>query len=831
MNCICDDFKFPPELQILPGLTNLPRQIGTFAEFRRALLRAASIRTTALLENHPLWSLRYLTERDREGLKRSLEAFGAWRGRHPEDFGMMLIEMWAYVCDLTSFYDSVFAHESYLRTSRRRDSIRKLVDPLGYIPRPAVAALADLAVFAEGRRVVSLPVGTAFSSGEFDGNPPQTFELGLQATIHPLFNEWTFLPLRRSTFGPTGVNRNKFLCELGSVSVKEGDLLLVKVGSSSYLRNVTSVATEEGSDHQSYSAVTLSSAVWVPGATPVSAVSLLKPTAKASLWTQTPFSYGPVLSGSGPATFVSGSQFLLQSITPAIKKNQNVIVEKGSTQTLCSVTGVENFVVVITAASSTPITNGATPPVVIARVPVPAVTALTTKLKVVPSVAGASSPFIIASATDESTEFSIHHSFISAAKVTIEALTELDRTDSLDVKHPVDAARDALPPGNFQLEDFNGVGLERTGSLNFTNGHFTVQGDPWPSTLATPIKLFGNIISTSRGETVKPETLGVGDSAIANQSFTLKKSPLTYLPSPSPDTPSGLTSTLKVYVDGLQWTEVPSFYGHRSDDEIYIVRQNDKNESTVTFGDGVLGRRLSTGTSVVAYYRFGGGGAMPPAGSINQIAKPVKGLKSVRSPVPPYGGADEEAASSLQKYAPRSALLLGRAVSLPDLEAAAASYAGVRAVAAEWRWSSTLQVPAAHIYYLADGDLTALILNKLRTLTQPDTPIQVERAAATNARLSIQVAWDPKRFETDVLTAVRTALTNVETGLLAPENLGIGKTLYRSQLFEAVLDVTGVTSVTGLSYWYSPFSNFGIKAPAGHYFDFTNRLYLNGRNA
>ena len=82
-----------------------------------------------------------------------------------------------------------------------------------------------------------------------------------------------------------------------------------------------------------------------------------------------------------------------------------------------------------------------------------------------------------------------------------------------------------------------------------------------------------------------------------------------------------------------------------------------------------------------------------------------------------------------------------------------------------------------------------------------------------------------------MLAAVRTALTTVESGLLAPEILGIGKTLFRSQLFNAVLNVIGVTAVTGLSYWYSPFSNFGIKAPAGHYFDFTNRVYLNGRNA
>src|SRR5512138_2052331 len=125
MNCICDEFTFPPDLKISPGLTDLPRQIGTFAEFRRALLRASSIRTTALIENHPLWSLRYLTERDRNGLKKSLEAFGRWRGRHPKDFGMMLIEMWAYVCDLTSFYDNVLADESYIRTAVLRESVRR----------------------------------------------------------------------------------------------------------------------------------------------------------------------------------------------------------------------------------------------------------------------------------------------------------------------------------------------------------------------------------------------------------------------------------------------------------------------------------------------------------------------------------------------------------------------------------------------------------------------------------------------------------------------------------------------------------------------------------
>lgn len=825
MNCICDDFKFPSELKIVPGLTHLPRQVGTFAEFRRALLRAASIRTTALIEEHPLWSLRYLTERDREGLKRSLKAFGEWRGRHPQDFGMMLIEMWAYVCDITSFYDSAFAHESYLRTSTRRDSIRRLVDPLGYIPRPAVAALADLSVYADGRKAVSLSVGTAFSSGAFNGNPPQIFELDKESTIHALLNEWTFLPLRRSTFGPYGQFYKTFLCELGSVSVKADDLVMVKVGSSRWATKVKEVKAHEGADHLSYTEVTVASWIWVPGNTDVSSVRILKPTSKTSLWTQTSPAFGPSWPGEW-ATEPDGTWFNLESVSQTIKVNQDAIVQRNDNFYAGNIFSSQIVGILIQPASTVEIKDNSN--VVIAKVPVPAVTGRTTQIRFAPHITSIAAP---ATSTSQATEFTIHHAMVSAGKVTIESLTEISRTDSFNVKLPAELPRDASAPGRFQLEDINGVGLTRPGALNFSTGQFSVQGDPWtPETLATPVKLHGNIVSTSRGETVKSEILGVGDSSIANQSFTLKKSPLTYLPSPSEKTPSGLASTLTVYVDGLQWTEVPNFYGHRSDEEIYIVRQNDKNESSVTFGDGVLGRRLSTGVTVVAYYRFGAGGAMPPAGSITQIAKPVKGLKSVRSPVASYGGADEEAAASLQKFAPRSALLLGRVVSLPDLEAAAASYAGVRAVSAEWRWSSTLQVPAAHIYYLADGDLTQLILNKLRSLTQPDIPIQVERALPHNALISIQVAWDPKRFETDVLNVLRTELTNVDTGVLPPEVLGIGKTLFRSKVFEAALNVTGVNSVTGLSYWYSPFSNFGIKAPAGHYFDFTNRLFLNGRN-
>ena len=813
MNCICDDFRFPPETIIYAGLTEMPRQIGTFAEFRRALLRAISIRTTASLETHPLWSLRFLIERDRNGLRETLAAIGNWRGRHPEDFGMMLLEMWAYVCDLTSFYDDVLAHESYVRTARRRESLRKLVAPLGYIPRPAVAALAELAAFADGRKVVNLPVGTAFRSGAFDGNPPQVFELDTATTIHPLLNEWTFLPVRPTTFGSASTNRSTFLCEVGTVSAVEGDVVLVRILSSIYATTVLSVAVHEGADHLTYTAVTLAATLTVPANTPVTEVEIKKPAGRSSVWSQTSGSFG---DASGTRSFL-----WMDSLSPFFRTGDKVIVQGPSLLAAASVTDVDIHSVQLQAASTSEIRDGGTAPgVLIARVPIPAINAKTTKIEIDPKLSFGSA---------QAVELSVHHSFVSAGTVTVESLTEIDQADPLKIRTPLDVPRDSNLPGEFELEDINGLGVLRPGVLNFANGNFSVQGDPWPLSLATPVRLFGNVVHTSRGETVNGEVLGSGDGSIANQSFTLKKSPVTYLPSPSESTPSGLSSSLKVYVDGLQWTEVKTFYGQKEDAQIYVVRQNDKNESIVTFGDGTLGKRLSTGSSVVGYYRHGGGSKMPPTDSITQLAKPVKGLKSVRSPVQPYGGADEEPANSLQKFAPRSALLLGRAVSLADLEAAAASYAGVRAVAAEWRWSSELQVPAAHVWYLADGDLTSLILSHLRGLTQPNTPIQVERAVAYVKTLSIQLTHDPKRFEDEVLSDARTALMDVETGLLAPERLGIGKPLFRSRLFEFLLDLTGVVSVTGLTYNSAPFSTFGVKPPAGQYFDFTNTLLLNGR--
>ncbi len=64
-------------------------------------------------------------------------------------------------------------------------------------------------------------------------------------------------------------------------------------------------------------------------------------------------------------------------------------------------------------------------------------------------------------------------------------------------------------------------------------------------------------------------------------------------------TPSGAQTTLEVYVNELRWQEVPDFYGYHPDERIYVTRTDDEGKTTILFGDGKTGARLPTGQNNV----------------------------------------------------------------------------------------------------------------------------------------------------------------------------------------------------------------------------------------
>ncbi|MCL2686221.1 MAG: hypothetical protein FWE73_07525 [Candidatus Bathyarchaeota archaeon] len=198
------------------------------------------------------------------------------------------------------------------------------------------------------------------------------------------------------------------------------------------------------------------------------------------------------------------------------------------------------------------------------------------------------------------------------------------------------------------------------------------------------VHIYANVAFATHGETVY-ETLGSGDSLATNQQFRLKKPPLTYV---SAAAPSGVKSTLKVYINDVQWQEVLTLYGLGPKDLDYFVRVEDNGATLVSFGDGLSGARLPSGAeNITVSYRSGIGlQGTVAANKLTLLTKKPFGIRSVTNPIAASGAASPEKMIDAKINAPSTVLTLGRIVSLKDYENFARTFLGIakaRAIAEE----------------------------------------------------------------------------------------------------------------------------------------------------
>ena len=773
--CPCQNL-FPEGLAIPAGLSEVffrpARTLGAFPEWRQSMLDAAGRQT----------------------------ALDAWRARDAHDMGLMLVEMGAYVADVVSFYDGVISGETYLRTAALPGAQRELVGLLGYRPRPAVASQVLLAATTDGVKTTFLPVGTAFRSSEFrdehqQKQPPQVFELTQATTLDPRVNELPISPVSATTLSE---DFDRLLVKPGSARVKKGDAVVLSF-------NGTLLAARVEGLHpvprRGASALELrfTSFIEPPSGARYDTLRVLAPGISARLWQA-----GNLGGDTTPA--ISGQTVLLESLT-ALKPGEVLLFEKGSLLEARHATTVSTTsrVALATLTSQVLEADGST---VERYLKSPDITISISRVSL-------DSPLGWSAADVD--KITLYHSLSDGAKVLAPLKETLDPGDPIGLPTLVDTPR--VPLGRVLLEDVHQEGLEARGTLNATTHAATLDPTTWDKSLTAPLKLHGNVLEVSRGESVKGEVLGAGNGSQATQTFKLKKKPLTYLSAPNA---IGYASTLRVRVGGVLWREVPTFFGATSDDQVYIVRHDDEGETYVTFGGGA---RAGTAAPILAEYRFGAGAAQPPAGAVTQLAKPVAGLKKVKNLLPAYGGADAESPRELAAGAPRSALLLGRAISLLDLQAATAAVPGVRAATATWRMDEAGLQPAAVITYIGDPQLLPDIRAKLRGLSEPDAPIRVHPSQSQRATLAIQVLVDADRVPSDVAAAALEALYAAPTpadggGLLRAERLGPGGYLFLSPIVQSLMDLEGIVDVQSITFNGQPFEQPALQPGDGKYWDF-----------
>jgi len=242
--------------------------------------------------------------------------------------------------------------------------------------------------------------------------------------------------------------------------------------------------------------------------------------------------------------------------------------------------------------------------------------------------------------------------------------------------------------------------------------------------------IYANVVKATHGETRK-ETLGSGDASQALQSFTLKQPPLTFVASP---TPAGAESTLKVYVNDVQWREADGPADLAPTGRKFVTKADDEGKTTVVFGNGQRGARLPTGIeNVRAVYRS----ALGRRGNVRAeqvsllLSKPL-GVKGVVNPLRASGGADRESRDAARKNAPLTVTALDRLISVPDYADFARTFAGIGKAIATRLSDGRRQVVHVTIAGADDipidetSDLYRNLLRALRDYGDPHQPVALQ---------------------------------------------------------------------------------------------------------
>ena len=311
------------------------------------------------------------------------------------------------------------------------------------------------------------------------------------------------------------------------------------------------------------------------------------------------------------------------------------------------------------------------------------------------------------------------------------------------------------------------------------------------------VEIYGNVVRATHGETRK-EILGSGDASKALQRFSLSQNPLTYT---AASTPTGSASSLKVYVNDVQWHEADDLplTDLGPSDRRFVVHTDDEQKTTIVFGDGMNGARLPTGAANVrAEYRTGIG----RAGNVEAerirllMARPL-GVKEVDNPVRASGGADPEKGELIRENASLGVMAFGRVVSVQDYEDFARGFAGIGKARAELLRHGRQQFIHLTIAGIDDSpidkesDLYKKLTDALRTYGDPHHQFLIDPRELLVLVLSANIVVLREHQWITVEENVRASLLKQ----FSFANRALGQDAFLSEVINAIQKVSGVQYV------------------------------------
>lgn len=799
--------EFPKTIENRPGLPRIDYRIGAYAELRERMLH--------LLNQDP--------------------ALSAWTHRGADDPGIALLESTAVVGDILTFYQQLYANEQYLRTAQWRESVAELVRLLGYRLAPGVGGEATFALAVKGTEPVVVPKGFGLKADLAGGAKTAEFESTEAITAYPHLSAFN---LYRPQYTPYSTNGTQSFYVYSTSGIPEGlefeegdrvllgepypnatsptridnaQILIVEASweafGTLYIKFTTPLkwsgsifalkAYKLGEAYRHFghnapaSVITVSS-----GALTSSATSYTRDLGGTTTTPDPDLAATEMPLDAEVETFVAGGLVLIEA---------NISYYSSSAYLWDTGVAYKYFLVRrINDVHNRTYTWGAVSGAsTVLEIDTNLVTAQYghdhryTDIRSVTFHEVLGAPFTLRAEHQPTAVTSGNQLYYYGTEAQAQALLgrSLQYTGSDEETRTVTVtAVQALAAADAARELLRQITLDQ--SVSYAD--FSVAS---PTTT-----VYGNLVPATQGKTEKEVVLGSGDKRQTFQTFALPKAPLTFLLDET-QTPAQVPE-LTVYVDGIAWKQVDSFFNYGPDDAVYVVRQDEDEKSYVQFGDGKTGRRLPSGLkNVSAVFRIGNGAN----GVLKEGAKPSIGGKldnfdKLYLPGAVTLGAAAEEADNARVAAPGKMQSLGRMVSLADIEAEALALPHVLKVRAAW--SAPEGVPLVRLTVLTESgevaDLNA-VRDSMRTFNRcrgpARYPIDVVQGIRQYVYLHIEAGYDATRREEDVTVAIKRALgvageegngIDGAPGLFGLDARQFGQNAHKSQVIGAVQNAAGV---------------------------------------
>jgi len=679
--------------------------------------------------------------------------------REEDDFTIALLDAFAVAGDVLTFYQERIANESYLRTARERMSVLELARLIGYELAPGVASAVWLAFDVDqsdgAPKRVLVDAGSRVQSVPGQNEEPQTFETSapLDARV-----EWNELKGRTEEKRFPQNSETVAFFRGTDTGLRFGDGLLLSFQT---FRRVLEV---EPDFERKTTRVTWAEAL--VGET----VSVHVMRVRANLFGHNaprPAKPDPPWPDDWPFT-ITNNTLLLDGVREEIRPNTSLVVTApGETPSFHVVDSVEEM-------------------------PMAAY-----------SISGKVTRVVLKSGADLS-RFDDNYRTVTVFAAPEELpragypLTDLMPKDRVELEAaipPLEKGRAIVVSGTAGGESFTEVA--RVASMESGNTVIRLAQPLAHAFERASVRVRANVAEATHGESVR-EVLGSGDASAAFQRFRLSHAPLTYVQDAS--APRGARSTLRIFVNDIEWHEVPSLYAQGPHARVFATRRDDDGRTTILFGDGkTTGARLPTGSNNVRalYRKTMGLAGNVDAGKISLLLSRPLGLSGVSNPTPALGGDRSEVLADARANAPHTVLTLDRVVSLRDYESFAASYRGIVKAVATWTWSGTerqvfLTVAGTNGTAFAADDPTLLSLtNALRSHGHPYIPLRVVSYVPVPFTLAAHVIVEKDRVPELVLESVRAAVAQA----FAFEQRAFGEAVDLSDIVKVMHGAGGVVSV------------------------------------